>query len=74
MGVERADKRRMDEMRVEVGGKENVKKKLVRSTWAGHVERIGDEKLAKRADAQTVEGKWRRGRPKLRCEIALIAT
>ena len=27
-------------------------KKLVRSrlTWAGHVERIGDEKLAKRAD------------------------
>ena len=27
-----------------------------RSTWARHVERMGDEKLAKRADAQKVEG------------------
>ena len=25
--------------------------------WAGHMERMGDEKLAKRADAQKVEGK-----------------
>ena len=27
-----------------------------RLTWADHVERMGDEKLAKRADAQKVEG------------------
>ena len=47
-------------MRVEVGVKESSKKKLVRITWVGHVEKIGDEKLAKRADAQKVEGKWRR--------------
>ena len=33
VGVKRADKRKMDEMRVEVGVKENVKKKLARSTW-----------------------------------------
>ena len=33
--------------------------KLVRSrlNWAGHVERMGDEKLAKKADVQKVEGK-----------------
>ena len=29
----------MDEMGVEVGVKESSKKKLVRSTWAGHVEK-----------------------------------
>ena len=48
----------MDEMRLEVGVKGSFKKKLVksRSTWAGHVKRMGDEKLKKRADAQKVEG------------------
>ena len=61
MGVKRADKRRMDELRVEVGVKKSLKKKLVRSrlNWARHMERIGDGKLAKRADAQKVEGKTR---------------
>ena len=41
--------------------KENVNKKLVRNwlKWAGHVERIRDEKLAKRAVAQKVEAKRR---------------
>ena len=53
-------------MRVEAGVKESSKTKLVRSTWAGHVEKMGDEKLAKRTDAQKVEGMWRRGRPNLR--------
>ena len=52
-------------MRVEVGVKENSKKKLMRSTWAGHVEIIGDAKLAKKADVQIVDRVWRRGRPKL---------
>ena len=40
--------------------KERFKKTLVRSRlrWAGHVERIGDKKkVAKRADAEKVEGK-----------------
>ena len=51
--------REMDELRVEVGVKENVKTKLVRNrlTWAGLVERIRDEKLTKRANVQKVEGK-----------------
>ena len=34
----------MDEVRVWDGVKESSKKKLVRSTWAGHVEKMGDEK------------------------------
>ena len=29
---------------MEVGLKESSKKKLVRSTWAGHVEKVGDDK------------------------------
>ena len=38
---------------------EIFKKKLARSslTWAGHAERIEDEKLYERADAQKMEGK-----------------
>ena len=52
-------KKRMDEVTVEVGVKESFKKKLVRSALkrANHVERMKDEKLAKRADAQEVERK-----------------
>ena len=32
---------------MDVGVTGSAKKKLTRSTWAGHVERMGDEKLAK---------------------------
>ena len=46
--------------KVEVGVKESSKKKLVRSTWAAHVKNNWQ-----RADAQKVDGKWRRGRPRL---------
>ena len=47
---------------VEVGVKGSFNKKLVSSRlkWAGHVDRMGDVKLAKRGDAQNVEGKRRR--------------
>jgi len=53
----------MDELRVWDGLNKSSKKILMRSTWAGHMEKMGDEKLAKREDAQKVERKWRRGRP-----------
>ena len=51
----------------------SFRKKLVKSKLpcAGHAERRGDEKLLKREDAQKMEGKRRRGRPKLRWGIAL---
>ena len=61
-------------MRVQVGVKVSSKKKLARSTWAGHVEKMGDEKQAERADAQKVKRKWKRGRPKLRWGIPLKVT
>ena len=50
--------------------KDSFKKKWVRSMlkWVGHVERIGDENLANRSDAQKVERKSRGGRPRMRCE------
>ena len=46
------------------------KKKLMRGRfkWAVHVKRVVDEKPTKRSDAQKVEGKWRRGRPRMRWE------
>ena len=38
--------------------KGSFKKKFVRSKlkWAGHVERVGDEKLGKRSDARKADG------------------
>ena len=37
----------MDEMKVEIGVKESFKRKLARSTWAGHVDKMVDEKLSR---------------------------
>ena len=69
-GVKIIDKRRMEELRVEVGVKESLTRKLVwsRLRWAGHVERMEGVRLTKRADALGVEGRRRRGRPRLRWE------
>ena len=58
-------------MKVEVGVNESSKKKLATTTWAGHVEKMGNKK---RADAQKVEGIWRRGRLQLRWGNALKVT
>ena len=60
----------MAELTVEGGVKESFKKKLGRSRLklTGHLERMGDRKMVKRANAQKVEGKGRRGRPRMRWE------
>ena len=44
MGVKRADKRRIDELRLEVEEEKSFRKKLVRSRlkWTGHMDRMGD--------------------------------
>ena len=70
IGDKRADQRKVNEIRVEVGVKGSFKKKLVKSrpSWASHVNRRGDERLANRGDAQKVERKRRRGRRKLQWE------
>ena len=50
-------------MSVEIGVKESVKNKSVRSRLkrVGRVERMGDEKLAETSDVQRVDGKRGRG-------------
>ena len=40
----------------------------IRLKWAGHVKGMEGELLMKRADALRVEGRRRRGRPRLRSE------
>ena len=45
---------------MDVRGKESAKKKLMRRAWAGHVVKMGDEKLSMRAGVQKMEGKWKR--------------
>ena len=54
VAVKREDKSRMDELRVEVAVNERFKKELVRIRCKrdGHVNGIGDEKLAKSSTAQ----------------------
>ena len=60
----------MEELREEVGVRESLARKLVRSRlrWAGRVERMEGIRLTKRADALRVDGRSRRGRPRLRWE------
>ena len=63
------DERRIDELRVKVGVKECLMKKLVRSRlkWASHVERREDEKLAEIRCPERGR-KRRRGRLRMRWE------
>ena len=48
----------------------SLTKRLVRGRlqWAGHVERMADDRLPKRAAEFRKQGKRRRGRPRLRWE------
>ena len=68
--VTRADRRRMVELREETGVQRSLTERLVRSRlqWAGHVERMADDRLPKRATELHEEGRRRRGRPSLRWE------
>ena len=66
----RADRRRMVELREETRVQRSLTERLVRSRlqWAGHVERMADERLPKRAAELCDQGRRRRGRPRLRWE------
>ena len=67
--VTRADRRRMVELREETEVQRILTERLVRSRlqWAGHVERMADDRLPKRAAELREQGR-RRGRPRLRWE------
>ena len=67
--VTTADRRRMAELR-ETGAQKSLTERLVRSRvqWAGHVERMADDRLPKRAAELREQGRRRRGRPRLRWE------
>ena len=65
--VKKIDRRRMEELREDVGVGEGRKRKLVRCRLkrAVHVERMEVVRLTKGTDAQGVEGKRRKRRPTL---------
>ena len=71
--VMRVDKRRMMELREETGVQRSLTERLVRSRlqWAGHVERMADDRLPKRAAQFREQGRRRRGRPMLRWEYCV---
>ena len=62
----------IDDWREEDGMKESLRRKLARSRlkWAGHVERMEGERLMNTADALRMDGRRRRGRPRLRWRTA----
>ena len=68
--VKRSDRRIMAELREETGVLSSVTERLMRSIlqWAGHVERMADDRLPKRAAELREQGRRRRGRPILRWE------
>ena len=69
-GVKRVERRRMQDVREEVGTKACIVGKIVKSRmkWAGHVVRMKDDKLPKRSEKKKQEGFRKRGRPQLRWE------
>ena len=60
----------MVELREETGVQRSLTERLVwsRLQWAGHVERMADDRLPKRAAGLREQGRRRRGRPRLRWE------
>ena len=72
--VTRADRRRMVEFIEETGVRRSLTERLVRTRlqWAGHVERMADDRLPKRAAELREQGRRRRGMPRLRWEDCVM--
>ena len=64
------ERRRIKDLREEVGTKACIVSKIVKSRvkWAGHMVRMKDDKLLKRSETKKQEGCRKRGRPQLRWE------
>ena len=67
-GVKLVERRRLSEMRTEVGMRRTVTQKIVgkRLAWAGHVARMSGERLPRRVEQKEEGGTRGRGRPKIR--------
>ena len=67
-GVKRVDRRRMDELREKVGIQKCLMGRLVKSRmkWAGHVERMKEDRLPRMAYVHKERGKRKRGRSCMR--------
>ena len=67
-GVKRVDRRRMDQLREEVGIQKCLMGRLVKSRlkWTGHVERMKEDRLPKMAYVHQETGKTKRGRSHMR--------
>ena len=69
-GVRRVERRRMKDLREEVGTKACIVGNVVKSRmkWTGHKVRMEDERLPNRSETKKKEGCRKRGRPQLRWE------
>ena len=67
-GVKRVDRRRMDELREEVGIRKCLMGRLmkIRLKWTGHVERMKEDRLPRMAYVHQERGKRKRGIPGMR--------
>ena len=68
--AKRVDRRRMNDLRKEVGMQCSLPGRLARSRtrWAGHLVRMDAGKLAKKAEVEKLQGRRKRGRPPLKWE------
>ena len=68
--MKRVDRRRKDELREGNGVQMSLAGRLVKCwlRWAGHFVWRGEERMTKRADRLTLQGRRKRGRPRLTWE------
>ena len=66
--MKRVNRRRMDELREEIGVQMSLMGRLVKFwlRWAGHLVQMWEERMPKRVDILRKQGKRKRGRSRLR--------
>ena len=72
-GVKQVERRRMEDLRREIGVEKSISKKIVAGQlrWAGHVIRMDEDRAPRKALEMEVGGSRRRGRPTMRWKDAV---
>ena len=72
-GVKRVERRRLEELRQEIGLGMTITRKIERARmrWAGHVARMEEGRAPRRAMEMEIDGTRRRGRPTMRWRDAV---